>query len=337
MLLVGVALAAAASAGAPASKAAPATDYRAAVETLESALSSAYPIPKVANLYASALKRNLAAGRYAGLAPCDLASRLTGDLQGVHRDVHLHVSCAPPSPAGPPPAPVEPIQAAQMVGGSVFFLASRTSWPLTQEACQAVVSAMAKAKGAKYVVVDLRDNFGGTGIIGNLIASYFYALDESHMLLRGAFRDHALDTQEGTYPYVPGPRLPDAKVYIAVNAGTASAAEGFAFGLQRAGRATVVGETTAGAGIAGDDVDIGDGLRAFVPFKLILAADGSKGWEGVGVTPDVRTGPGQELDRIAALISADLGDGRTASRALWSSRARPAASSACRRPPRPRP
>ena len=226
--------------------------------------------------------------------------------------MHLRVYCKPPV-AGPPPPPAEPIQTAAMVRDSVFVLASRKGWPLTEEACQAVVSAMARAKGAKYVVVDLRDNPGGTGIIGNLIASYFYALDESHMLLRGSFRDHALDTQEGTYPYVPGPRIPDAKVFIAVNGRTASAAEGFAFGLQRAGRATVVGQTTAGAGIAGSDLDLGAGIQAFVPLKLILAADGSKGWEGVGVTPDVQTEPGQELDKIASLISAELGDGQTLS------------------------
>ena len=198
-----------------------------------------------------------------------------------------------------------------MAGDSVFVLVARTGWPLTQQACEDVVAAMAKARGAKYVVVDVRDNPGGTGIIGNLIASYFYALDESHVLLRGSFRDPARDTQEGTYPYVPGPRLPGAKVFILVNGGTASAAEGFAFGLQKAGRATVVGQTTAGAGIAGSDGDFGDGIKAFIPLKMILAADGSKGWEGVGVKPDVVTKPGEELDRVTALIGADMGGGRT--------------------------
>jgi hypothetical protein len=313
MLLLGLALAAGMSATAPKAPE--------AVTRLQDTLSTYYPIAQVADLYAATLKNNLAAGRYTGLAPCDLAARLTGDLQAAHRDVHLRVSCKPPDPtsapdsakppsAGPAAAPAEVIQSAAMVQDGVFLLASRKGWALTEQACQEVVSAMALARGAKYVVVDLRDNPGGTGIIGNLIASYFYPLDESHVLLRGAFRDPARDTQEGTYPYVPGPRLPAAKVFIVVNGRTASAAEGFAFGLQQAGRATVVGQTTAGAGIAGSDADLGDGLQAFIPIKMILAADGSKGWEGVGVTPDVVTKPGDELDRIGAVIGADLGGGR---------------------------
>jgi hypothetical protein len=322
MLLMGVALAAAMAAKAPAgvSAAKAAAESREAVRALAGALSTYYPVTSVARLYARTLNKNLAAGRYAGLAPCDLAGRLTGDLQAAHRDVHLRVSCKPPpavAAAGPAastdPAPSPPsiIQTAERVDDSVFLLASRNGWPLTDQAAQEAVSAMALAKGAKYVVVDLRDNPGGSGIIGNIIASYFYDFGEAHMLLRGAFRDHSRDSQEGTYPYVPGARLPDAKVFIVVNGRTASAAEGFAFGLQKAGRATVVGQTTAGAGIAGSDADLGDGIQAFIPLKMLLAADGSKGWEGVGVTPDVATKPGEEFDRIAALISAELGDGLT--------------------------
>jgi C-terminal processing protease CtpA/Prc len=102
---------------------------------------------------------------------------------------------------------------------------------------------------------------------------------------------------------VPSPR----DILGLVDAGTASAAEGFAFGLQRAGRATIIGQKTAGAGIAGSFRSLKDGLVMFVPSKLIVAPGTTEGWEGVGVIPDVVTAPGEEEDRAIATIGADLG------------------------------
>ena len=160
--------------------------------------------------------------------------------------------------------------------------------------------------GARYIIVDVRGNGGGAGIIGDLIASYFFRLEDAHPLVRGRFRDPHDDVLDNSYPYVPGPRYPDAKVYILVNANTYSAAEGFAFGLQRAGRATVIGQTTGGAGIAAHEIELGGGLTASIPDKLLLAPDGSPGWEGVGVKPDVVTAPDKEIDTAMALITADI-------------------------------
>ena len=124
------------------------------------------------------------------------------------------------------------------------------------------------------------------------------------MLVQGLLRDHRKDTQEGTYPYVPGPRSPDARVFILVDKDTVSATEGFAFGLQHAKRATIVGQTTAGGGSDTWPYDLGSGLVAFIPHKLLTAPDGSPGWESVGVRPDVQTQPGQELATTLKLIDA---------------------------------
>ena len=308
MAPIGILLAVTVAAAAPSTPARP-PDNRASVMAVRDMLLSDYPIAEVSEAYASRLNRSFAEGRYKGLAVCDLADRLNADLQAAHKDLHLSVGCKRVGGSEPQsePASQNPIERADWLPGlPAFYVSSRSGWPLTEEACQQVFAAMTLAGGARYVVVDVRDNPGGSGIIGNLIASYFYPLEDGHVLVRGAFRDHAQDTQEGTYPYVPGPRLPDAKVFIVVNKTTGSAAEGFAFGLQKAGRAKIVGQTTAGAGIAVWRVEMSDGLVVNLPRKLILGPDGSRGWEGVGVTPDIRTEPGKEYEAVLGLIKADM-------------------------------
>ncbi|WP_315898178.1 S41 family peptidase [Chitinophaga pinensis] len=75
--------------------------------------------------------------------------------------------------------------------------------------------------------------------------------------------------------------------YILVNKHTASATEGFAFALQQMHRATIVGDTTAGAGIAGSMIPLKENLVVFMPVKMVAAPGSEEGWEGKGVIPDV--------------------------------------------------
>ncbi|WP_174291677.1 S41 family peptidase [Sphingomonas bacterium] len=283
-----------------------AAETAAPAERLAAALDREYPIADLATRYVASLRVNERAHRYATLSGCGLAKRLTSDLQAVHRDLHLYVDCTMPA-AAVPPERQSPIDLAQPLPDKpVFYIASSRGWNLTRDACEQVVAAMRLGAGAKYIIVDVRGNHGGTGIIGDLIASYLYALDEAQPLVLARFRDPHRDLLDTTYPYVPGPRYPNARVYILVSADTYSAAEGFAFGLQRAGRATVIGQTTGGAGIAAHSIDLGGSLTASIPNKLLLAPDGSPGWEGTGVKPDIVTALGKEIDTAMELITADL-------------------------------
>ena len=98
-----------------------------------------------------------------------------------------------------------------------------------------------------------------------------------------------------TLPTVSGERMPIIDIFILSSGRTISAAEAFAFALQQHGRAVVVGETTAGAGNAGDYLDVGHGFRAFVPDVASLAPFNDTSWEGVGVRPDIQASSAQAL------------------------------------------
>jgi C-terminal processing protease CtpA/Prc len=129
---------------------------------------------------------------------------------------------------------------------------------------------------------------------------------DEQFYLFGFENDRSQSQQEWTYAYTPGPHMPEAKVYILVNHRTASATEGFAYAMQKLKRATIIGQTTAGAGIAGGFAKLGSGTeQAFIPSKMIVAPHTETGWEGAGVVPEVTTEPGRERDKAVELIAAE--------------------------------
>ena len=67
-----------------------------------------------------------------------------------------------------------------------------------------------------------------------------------------------------------------------------SAAEGLAGALQAKGRATVIGETSAGNVEAVLPFCLRDGSQAWIATG-VLAPIGAPTWEGRGVVPDVET------------------------------------------------
>jgi carboxyl-terminal processing protease len=110
-----------------------------------------------------------------------------------------------------------------------------------------VIQQMAKLRkavtdlgGARAIVIDLRGNPGGVGGMAPGLAGLLFTEKAS----LGSMR-----TRGGSMEFVAFPQ-PDAftgKVIILTDHGTGSTSEVFAAGMQDSGRATLVGETTAGA------------------------------------------------------------------------------------------
>lgn len=294
-------------------------DAHEAVVKLSDLLTNQYPFPEISAQYKATLLKNDAAGKYNGLTEAQLAEKITADLQKTHKDVHLHVfrdesrferatTHAKHDNAeaneqegyrranyGFKNVDIDPVTSTAYVNVPGPFLGS-------QEAFEAAAAAMNMAAYSKHVIIDLRANGGGTGQMGRFLASYFYNAGDEKFYLNGFYKDRSHDEQEWTYSYVPGRRNPDAKVYLLVGRGTGSAAEGFAYALQKLKRATIVGDTTAGAGIAGTFMELKANLMVFLPFKMVVAPNSLVGWEGTGVIPDIETGKEDAKTVTAKLI-----------------------------------
>ena len=92
---------------------------------------------------------------------------------------------------------------------------------------------------------------------------------------------------------------------------TGSAAEHFALSLKRTGRATLIGEPTAGAGHYGGMMDLGAGYSAFIPVGRTFDPDNDQGWEGTGVSPNVAVPADQALDEALRRAGVDPAQRRT--------------------------
>lgn len=185
------------------------------------------------------------------------------------------------------------LRAVERLDGNVGYLDVRefASLPIAKNT---VAAAMEFLSQSDAVIVDLRNCPGGAPDTVSFLASYFFGPGRRELFSR---YDRVADetSVEYTTEDLPGRRMPDTDVWILVGPGTASAGESFAYLLQQFGRATVVGERTAGAGYNVAMLPLGEGLVVGISVARPIHPKTGKGWEGEGVHPDLAVASGRAL------------------------------------------
>lgn len=158
-------------------------------------------------------------------------------------------------------------------------------------------NAMWMLKDADALIIDLRENTGGGGASDERLLGHLSREPIPMAVIRWRQPDGGFTTT-ARKPSAPagGPLFPDKPVFVLTAKRTFSAAEGFAYDLQAAKRATLVGETSrGGANPANRGVELGAGLGVFIPNGRVTHPLTGTNWEGVGVKPDVPTAPQEAL------------------------------------------
>ena len=248
-----------------------------------------------------------------------LASALTTDLRTAGEDLHLFVTydpelerallAAPQTPSVDlqelPPSPKRLNELRQsnynfskveIMPGNVGYLELRSFVDLNYSK-ETAAAAMNFIANTDAVIIDLRKNQGGFINLQNFLASYFYGVDPVELLSR-YHREGDVTVKEWTLREVPGKRLPHADLYILTSRETSSAGEGFSFVLQQRKRAKIIGEKTSGAGYGNKELAIGNGFVFFVSVFRPFDARTGRGWQGVGVAPDITVAADRAL-RVA--------------------------------------
>ena len=290
---------------------------------LADTLEQNYVFPDVARQYAQALRTKTAAGGYDDLGD-RFGETVTADLQAIHADRHIRFgptsAAAAPAGAGPRrvmrmPDPSTAIGQSGWIAEGVAYI-DIGMFPGTPEVVERFRAFMEAHKDARAIIFDIRGHRGGGLAEMNVIFPYLYS---SETVLVGMDTRTAAESRDGNplaeadatmsrvsapegitrrmhYAF-PGPdtSLRRAQVFLLTSRRSGSAAEHFALALKRTHRATLIGETTAGAGHYGRMVDFG-GYAAFVPVGRTFDPDNHWDWEGVGVPPDVSVPADQALD-----------------------------------------
>jgi ketosteroid isomerase-like protein len=161
---------------------------------------------------------------------------------------------------------------------------------------------MSTLAACRALIIDLRDCPGGSADLVSFLASYFFD-PEPRVLMNRYFRPTGERVASMTVADVPGKRMPETDLYILTSPRTASAGESFAYTLQQYGRAKVVGETTAGAGYNNAIIPLGKGFVFSVSYGRPEHPRSGKGWEAVGVQPDVKVEANDALEAAQNLAT----------------------------------
>jgi hypothetical protein len=147
------------------------------------------------------------------------------------------------------------------------------------------------------VIIDLRDNGGGSPTMVQLISSYFF--DEATHLNNFYIREADTIKQFWTQSHVEGPKLSDKPLYVLTSRRTFSGAEEFTYNMKNLERATIIGETTGGGAHPTHTHVVPDlEVKISVPFGRAINPITGTNWEGTGIEPHIQV-PQEEALEVA--------------------------------------
>ena len=313
-----------------------AADKRAVVEQLNQTLEANYVFPDKAKTIAATLRRHLDAGDYdAATDRHKLASELTDDLVEASKDLHFAVGVDPAwvadYAARQDPARVAALRESDRQGearqnfgfaglryldGNIAYV-DLTHFADPELAYDAAAAAMRFIENGDAVIYDMRYNNGGHLEMAQLLASQLFRGDKDQELFDYDYNLDGRRVERGQWvlPALPAKRLTGKPVYVLTGSTSFSAAEWFAYTLKKLGRATLVGERTAGGAHPVDRKPVGTDFFLQVPIGQIRDPIDRGDFEGQGVTPDHPVASADALAVAHRLALADLAKADPAKRA----------------------
>ena len=282
----------------------------ATLEDLAEKLTDRFVDPDVGLRYAAMLRANAKAGKYDAIADDKaFAKAVTDDLQAVAFDGHLKIYPTPTSPnsasgGGDEDLQAPAIEAAARLTPDIAYIRLGRFFG-EPEAMAGIAKFMTDNADAKTLIIDVTTHIGGG--LDEMDLMFPMIFDKAQVLV-------GMDTRSSVEsPLGDGPtmrravspatvirrehfvtpaaaatgNLRQAKIYVLASGRTGSAGEHFVLSMKRTGRATVIGETTYGAGNFGGAVPIAGGFSAWIPVGRTFDPDTNKGWDYVGVAPNV--------------------------------------------------
>lgn len=154
---------------------------------------------------------------------------------------------------------------------------------------KAIDEVMSSFSEARVLVVDVRNNPGGTGQAVEMVAGRFADRKRHCMTSQTRYGPKHGDLFPAEYSYVvpSGPVQFTRPVVLLANRASASAADGFVLAMRVLPHVTVAGDVTEGALSAQFPEKLPNGWTLWVAFKVTRDQDGVC-WDGVGVPPDLR-------------------------------------------------
>lgn len=227
------------------------------------------------------------------------AERLTADLLKITKDKHVKVHHPKPSLENgesktPPPCECD-LAAAKVLPGNIGYIEVRMFLPSKD----IIADSMETVEDTAALIFDVRKNPGGAPEGVQSWCSYLF--DTKTHLNSLYWREGDRTEEFWTLDEIEGKKRPDVPVFVLTSDQTFSGAEEFAYDLQTRERATIVGQTTAGAAHLAPAFSISPQLKIRVSIGKAVNPVTETNWEGVGVKPDVEVEAERALEKAITL------------------------------------
>jgi hypothetical protein len=291
------------------------------IEDLSKLLVERYAYREAGQQLSDLLRQNLKAGKYDAYdSPAEFSLAVTRDLRSVNSDRHLALDYSPQPAAvntntgsnAQPPTPEERarqisvfnrqmnfgFKAVQFFNGNVGYLKFDYFDAYPDYSGAVVDASMSFFKNSDALIIDLRDNGGGSSQMLGYITGFFF----KDRTLYGTSYDRLTDTtaQEFITPQPKEKQLSDVDLYILTSKVTVSAAEGLAYNLKYLKGAKIIGELSAGAANPGRVTRLNNLFTAFIPNRHGMNVVTGTNWEGTGVPLDISC-PAEDALRVARI------------------------------------
>lgn len=293
----------------------------AAIASMARSIDTAYVFPEKGKQIAEHLTAEHRQGKFSGAKSWkELADSVTKNLKAFARDGHLYVGYDPKTvealqkPPGSDKTNMEEghnsffegkdvaarnfgFQEVKILEGNVGYIRI-SEINISSGSLPVLFAAMRFVANTRALVIDLQNNGGGGSNVGNVMESFF--LPKETPLLDFKTRNGSTH-MEKTVAWLLEPRY-EKPLFVLVNRGTASAAEAFAFSLQKHGRAKVVGQRSAGGAFMNSWYPVNQHLYISVSTGAPTWPGTHLTWETTGVQPDHIVQQGGELAAVAGLL-----------------------------------
>ncbi|ACU59518.1 S41 family peptidase [Chitinophaga pinensis] len=172
-------------------------------------------------------------------------------------------------------------ESVRIAAGNVGYL-HLSEINISRKSLSTLYAAMAFVAHTSALVIDLRNNGGGGSDTGAVFESYFLPSETPLLTFTSRTGEHTTDS---TVTWLKEPHY-ERPVFILINRKTASAAEAFAFVLQKMKRATVIGEPSAGAANMNVWLPVNKDIFISVSEMAPVWHGTTDSWEQRGVQPD---------------------------------------------------
>lgn len=287
------------------------------IDSLSKSLNKNYVFPEKAKNISIYLQAQSKSNVYAAFKnnPDKLAEKIEADINIIHRDPHMHIQYDLGFVQQDERQPSEEeirqdkkfwkennysFKKLEILPGNIGYFPLEGFMDDIESAKPTIYSAMKFLSNTSAMIIDLRENRGGSPEMVSQIESYFFKV-KTHM------NDIISRTTNDTTLFYADPAKADSlnlsmPVYILTSHNTFSAAEDFSYAMQMEKRAIIVGEITGGGAHPQMPFSVGQGFVVSLPFARSLNPITKTDWEGAGVIPDFKVEASKAFLKAQELI-----------------------------------